>query len=50
MLKKRVTFNNLVLDNQGGFSILKQPNKKVYPNNFFNKHFNRNHHPLLKYI
>jgi hypothetical protein len=50
MLKKRVTFNKLVLDNLGGFNLLKQPPKRLPFNNFFNKHFNRNHHQLLKYI
>ena len=50
--KKQVTFNKLVLDNKGGFSILKQPyGKKVCPKKIsFNKYFNRHHHPLLKYI
>ena len=49
--KKQVTFNKLVLDNKGGFSILKQPyGKKHVKKISFNKYFNRHHHPLLKYI
>jgi hypothetical protein len=49
--KKQVTFNKLVLDNKGGFSILKQPyGKRHIQKHHFNKYFNKYHHPLIKYI